>query len=202
MRFADWKFERKMRKQRAKRKYSDDMCWSIDYTLLEILPKMIETMRKQKHGYPDGIQFEEVETFPCNWVENSIKQIEKDFSKDDYEVDIQDPFTRWHLILMRICYCLQQADENQTEIENKYEYEYHKQLWRNVKDRTNLDEVFVPASYDKNGEVLTYKMNTAKVNEELEKNWLEESREIDMYRDNMKTEAFNLINKYFWDLWD
>lgn len=28
------------------------------------------------------------------------------------------------------------------------------------------------------------------------------TRKIDEYRDNMKTEAFNLINKYFWHLWD
>jgi RNA-splicing ligase RtcB len=32
--------------------------------------------------------------------------------------------------------------------------------------------------------------------------WLDEARRIDKYRDDMKTEAFNLINKYFWDLWD
>lgn len=118
----------KYKKQRVKRKYSDDMCWDLQYTLLEILPKMIETLRQGKHGYPEE-EFEEVDNFPHDWVQKSLKELEKDFDGKDYDKpDIKDQFTRWHLILKRISYCLIQADETQTEIKNKYQKEYDKQL--------------------------------------------------------------------------
>lgn len=41
--------ERKFAKQRVKNKYSEDMCWSLYNTMLEILPKMIDDLRKMKH---------------------------------------------------------------------------------------------------------------------------------------------------------
>lgn len=203
MKFSDWKYQKKMERQRAKRKYSDDMCWSIYDTLLEILPKMIETMRVQKHGYPDGIEFDEVKGFPCDWVRKQMEELEKEFSVSDYEQpDIADPFTQWHLILMRIVYCLTQADENQTEILNKYEEEYRKQLWKNVHDSKSFKDYIIPCKYDEKGKATLYKMNTSEVDKELEQNWLKETKNIGLYRDNMKTEALNLINKYFWNLWD
>ena len=127
--FKDIRYEHKMKKQRVKRKYSDDMCWDLQYTLLEILPKMIETLRKSKHSYPEE-QFEEVDTFPHSWVKTTLKELEEDFDKKDFDKpDIKDTFTRWHLILKRISYCLIQADETQTDIINEYEDEYHKQVW-------------------------------------------------------------------------
>ena len=73
-------YEYKMRKQRVKRKYSDDMCWDLQYTLLDILPKMIETLRKGKHSYPEK-EFEEVDTFPHTWVKDSLKKNRKRFCR-------------------------------------------------------------------------------------------------------------------------
>lgn len=198
----DYFYERKMKKQRVKRKYSDDMCWDLQYTLLDILPKMIETLRKGKYSYPEK-EFEEVDTFPYTWVKDTLKELEKDFTDKDYEKpDINNTFTRWHLILKRISYCLIQADETQTDIKNEYEDEYNKQRWSNIKDENNFDEYFIPVEYDKDNKPKLYKFNTHKVDEELSKKWLDTEKEIWKYRDNMKTEAFNLINKYFWTLWD
>ena len=114
----DYFYKRKMKKQRAKRKYSDDMCWDLQYTLLEILPKMIETLRKGKYSYPEE-KFEEVDNFPHDWIQRSLKELEKDFDKADFDKpNIKNQFTRWHLILKRMSYCLIQADETQTEIKN------------------------------------------------------------------------------------
>lgn len=207
---SDLKTQHKFKKQRAKRKFSDDMCYSVYDTLLELLPKMIETMRKYKNGYPE-LDFKEVDNFPVDWVQQSMKELEKEFNKKEFnKPDLKDPFTRWHLILMRISYCLIQADENQTSIINEYSEEYSNKLW-NIEDPYEENKLSTsqwfkkhtePIKFDENKKPKLYAFKFNKVNEDLTKKWLERDSEILKYRDDMKTEAFNLINNYFWNLWD
>ena len=47
----DKKREEKWAKQRATRGFSDDMVWSIDYTLLTLIPDMLEHLIKNMHGW-------------------------------------------------------------------------------------------------------------------------------------------------------
>lgn len=206
----DYFYERKMKKQRVKRKYSDDMCWDLQYTLLDILPKMIETLRKGKYSYPEE-KFEEVDNFPHDWIQQSLKELEKDFDKADFDKpNIKNRFTRWHLILKRMSYCLIQADETQTEIKNKYQKDYDKQLWGvddwEVEEKLSVKDWFKKHTYvskrDENGKPLLHAFDFKEVEPELRKNYWQEEERINTYRDDMKTEAFNLINKYFWNLWD
>lgn len=196
--------------QRITRKYSDDMCYSVNYTLLDILPKMIETMRKYKYSYPE-FKFEEVDNFSQDWINDQLKNLEIEYKQKDYELpSVEDPFTRWQLILKRISYCLIQANEDETKIENEYNEEYFNKLW-NIKDPLEEEKLSTkkwfekhtePIKFDENGKPKLYAFKLNKVNKELEKKWLERNNEILKYRDDMKTEAFNLINKYFWNLWD
>lgn len=196
----DWLYERKMKKQRAKRKYSDDMCWDLQYTLLQILPQMIETLRKAKHGYPAQLNFEEINNFPIKWVQEELSNLKEEYKEKDFdEPDIQDSFTRWQLTLKRISYCLKQADETQTNIFNPYEEEYNKQRWGQFKNFKDSTEVY---KHDNKGKPLLYKFKDVKIDSKLKENYFNKLDEIDKYRDDMKTEAFNLINKYFWNLWD
>lgn len=51
MKAQDKKREEKWAKQRAKRGFSDNWCWSIDYTLLKLIPDMVEQMGKNKNGW-------------------------------------------------------------------------------------------------------------------------------------------------------
>lgn len=208
--FKDIRYKHKMQKQRVKRKYSDDMCWDLQYTLLEILPKMIETLRQGKHGYPEE-KFEEVDNFPHDWVQQSLKELEKDFNEKDFDKpNIKDQFTRWHLILKRMSYCLIQADETQTEIKNKYQKEYDKQLWGvddwEAEEKLSIKEWFEKhtyvSKYNKNGNPILHTFDFKEVEPKLRENYWKEEERINTYRDDMKTEAFNLINKYFWNLWD
>ena len=208
--FKDIRYKHKMRKQRVKRKYSDDMCWDLQYTLLDILPKMIETMRKYKYSYPE-FKFEEIDNFPQDWINDQLKNLEIEYKQKDYELpSVEDPFTRWQLILKRISYCLIQADETQTDIKNEYEDEYYKQVWgiEDFKEENKLSakEWFKKhtevSKYDKDGKPLLHKFKLNKPDPKLQEKWLNRQEEIDTYRDNMKTEAFNLINKYFWNLWN
>lgn len=204
--FKDIKYKR----QRVKRKYSDDMCWDLQYTLLEILPKMVETLRQGKHGYPEE-KFEEVDSFPYSWVKTTLKELEKDFDGKDYDKpNIRDPFTRWHLILKRISYCLIQADENQVDIINPYQKEYDKQLWGidswEEENKLSVENWFKKHTYvskrDENGKPILHAFDFKEVEPKLKENYWQEDKKINTYRDDMKTEAFNLINKYFWNLWD
>lgn len=171
----EYMFNRKMAKQRAKRGFSDDMCWGMDYWFLETFPKMIINLRDMKNGYPE-LDFEEVEKFPIAWIKSTSKEIDEINKKDGYDIfDINDGFSRWQLILTRIAYCLIQANEESTEIKNEYEEEYFNQIFGNT---------------------------TNKNHKKLEKKYFDREEEIYKYRNEMKNEAFDLLKKYFWNLWD
>ena len=47
--FKDKFFEKKMKKQRYKRGYSDSDCWGMYYWLTDTFPKMIYNLRDMKH---------------------------------------------------------------------------------------------------------------------------------------------------------
>ena len=97
-----------------------------------------------------------------------------------------------------------------SNIINEYEDEYHKQVWGidDIEEENKLStkEWFKKhtevSKYDKNGKPVLHKFKLNEPDSKLKKKWLNRQEEIDTYRDDMKTEAFNLINKYFWNLWD
>ena len=45
--------------QRAKNGYSYQDCWSIDWYIADVLPKMIRTLKKNHHGHPQGLSEKE-----------------------------------------------------------------------------------------------------------------------------------------------
>lgn len=169
---GNYKFNKKMAKQRAKRGFSDDMCWNMYGWILETFPKMIINLRDMKNGYPE-LKFEEINDFSIDWIEKVCEQI------DDF--DIYDDFYKWQLILTRIAWCLEQANEETTCIKNEYEEEYFDKIFKN-------DYEFWE---NKNGE-----------DKELEEKYFSRLKDIAEYRNQMKDEAFDLIKKYFWNLWD
>lgn len=87
--FKEYKFERKMKKQRYKQGFSDSDCWNLHYWLTDTLPKMIYNLRDMKHGAPE-FEFEEFENLPLLWVNEQAKiytnKLEKDAEKgSDYD---------------------------------------------------------------------------------------------------------------------
>lgn len=200
---SDWFYERKYRRQRVKRKYSDDMCWDLNYTLLDILPDMIENLRQMKHSYPD-LKFEEVDNMPKDWVNIALISLELEFSIFDYEKpSLDDAFTRWHIILKRMAYCLREADK---DIPNKYEEEYNKASMPDTSNAKTFKQywntITEPIVFGENEKPRLYVFKTKKVDERISKKYFDEQERIENYKDDMKTEAFTLINKYFWNLWD
>lgn len=200
--FYKWRMNRQLKKK----KYNTDMCIDLYSTILEILPQMLETMRQHKLGAPE-LKFEEIETFPKDWLVDEIEFLKKEKTQDDNPFDINSIFDRYDLVIRRIIFCFKQADASQTEIINEYAKEYNDIVWGPKEDDENLTfkqwwkkhtEII---KYDEKGKPKLYKFKTNVAPKELEEKWLKRNNEIEEYRDRMKDEAFDLLKKYFWDLW-
>lgn len=206
----DWRFEKRMAKQRAKRGFSDNDCWGMHYWFCDTFPKMIRRLRDMKHGYPE-LPFEEIENFPLQWVAEASKEINDNKIKSGYEegVILDDTFDRWQLILTRIAWCLEQADEEKTEIENEYEKEYNRQVWgddsdieRNWSFKKWWAKHHVVEKYDEKGKPKLYRVITGTPDPEIKEKYWNRYEEIIKYREKCKDEAFDLLKKYFYNLWD
>ena len=210
--FKDWKFERKMKKQRYEQGYSDSDCWNLHYWLTETFPKMIYNLRDMKHGSP-CYEFEEFEELPLEWVNEYATKftelIEKEAQKgEDYDYSssicfwgssIEDRcFCRWWIILSRIAWCLEHASLD-LDVYNEYEEEYNKQFWSNT---NKLDDSIEVSNTDENGNPKTYKLKDSNTNEVLKRKYYAREDEILKEKEAYKNEALNLISKYFYNLWD
>ena len=172
-------FDLRMKCQRFRRGYASIDVWSMKYWFQETFPKMIIYLRDMKHGAPEE-KFEEVDNFPLLWVAEQSKILLEQKKKNGYEEEINlyngndKIFDRWWLVLSRIAYCLQESSEDQTTEINEYTEKFDKLTWVEQVD---------PDS-------------------ELREKWFNRDEEIAEYRDKMKDEAFDLLKKYFWHLWD
>lgn len=213
--FSDWRFNRRMARQRKKKGYSDNMCWGMHDWFTTTFPKMMIELRDMKHGAPE-YEFEEFDNFPLQWVEEQSKILleQKKKKGEDEELDFWGKdkiFDRWWMILSRIAYCLQESDEETCSLQNTYWEEYNRKVWnRGLSDeeidkmtfKEHWDFYYEVAERDEKGKPLTYKFRDFPEDEDLKKKWMDKEFELSKYRDSMKDEAFDLIKKYFWHLWD
>ena len=206
----DYRFDKRMARQRDKRGFSDNDCWGMCYWLCDTFPKMILNLRNMKNGYPE-LPFEEVENFPLQWVNDTAKEINELKVKFGYEegVVLDDTVDRWQLILSRIAWCLQQASDEITEIENEYREEYDKQVWGddyswNSKKSFKQwwEEHTEVVGKDEKGKPTLYQLKTNEPDEDLREKFWNREEEIAKYREGCKDEALDLIKKYFYHLWD
>lgn len=190
-------------KQYMKQGFKNSDLWSLDYFLSDTFARMIREFRKGKIGNPMGISFEDIKDFSIEFIEYSMKIIEDEFydsgyfNKKDNDaediIDLFDEFTQWSIILLRIAYCLEMTQEE--KYENEYSDEYFDQVfgkygWKSeqVKDETT-NKTF-------------YKIVTNKPDEELKKKFEDREEEIYDLREAYKDEAFKLLSKWFFNLWD
>ena len=210
-RFKDLFFEIRMSNQRRKKGYADCDCWGMNYWFSSTFAKMIRELRDMKHGHPE-LPFEEVDNFPVDWVEEMSKDIikvdeKKGFEEEDF--DIFDGFYRWQLILTRIAWCLEQASDEVTDLENEYEEEYNRQVWGDTFDDVGKnsfnnwwEDHMEVVSVDKKGKPKLYRLKTNEPDENIKEKYWKKEEENNKYREDMKNEAFDLLKKYFYNLWD
>ena len=233
----DWKFERRMAKQRQKRGYSNCDCWSLRDWFQTTFPQMILTLRDMKHGAPE-FEFEEFENLPLAWVTDVSQELIRQKQENGYEDDVnfwgdEKYFDRWWIILTRIAYCLILSSEECEEIKlldiiseknkktvvknpcatrtlecvkNEFYSEYNEAVWGKDDSVKNFKKWwgkhFVVEEYDEKGKPLSYRLVTNDPEPELKEKYWNREKEIAEYRDSLKNEAFDLLKKYFYNLWD
>lgn len=215
--FSEWKFDRRMAKQRAKRGFADDDCWGMVCWFTDTFVKMIRNLRDMKHGAPE-LEFEEFDNFPLLWVKERAEELRKyklEKGYDEGEIDFwgkEKYFDRWWMILDRIAWCLEQAEEDKNDTRetfNEYEEEYHKQVWGEEwysNDKKSfkewIDKFWTVSKRDEKGRPKLWTLTTNEPDEDLKKKYYDRIDEINKYKESCKDEAFDLIKKYFYHLWD
>lgn len=192
----EWNFERRMANQRKKKKYADCDCGGMHYWLTDTFADMFITLRDMKHGAPE-LDFEEFNNLPKEWLDKELAIYKEKQIKNGYDYNI-DIFAKWYIILTRISYCLKQANEDITDIVNEYAEDFTQAVWG---DDSFMDHM-VPCRFDSKGKPTCYELVTNEPSKELREKYFNREQEIFEYRDKMKDEAFDLIKKYFWNLWD
>ena len=199
-----------MKRQRKKRGYADCDCWEMRNYFATTLSKMFKELAKMKHGAPQA-EFEEFTSFPEKWVEENSKVLLEQKKKKGYEEKLdlygeEKYFDRWWFVLMRIAFCLEESDIDKDNIINEYEEEYHKQVFGERDDKTSFkkwwENSFEVVETDKKGKPKLYRLKTNEPDKDLEEKFWEREKEIEHYREACKDEAFDLIKKYFYYLWD
>lgn len=216
-RLSDLKFNLKMNFQRFCRGYADCDYWGFYDRFLYIVPLIIKDLRDYCHGSAE-CEYEEIESYSIDFIEYAKKEIEKGNHRagydtkeySDWKFDLYDHFIRYKIILTRIAWCLEQADETVTDIENEYQKEFNKQYWGDDSDIEGnkfsfskwFDKHSVVEKFDKKGKPMLHRIITNDVDEELKKKYWNRVEEIEKYRQERKDEAFDLMKKYFYTLWD
>lgn len=189
--------------QRARKGYSGYDLWGLDYYLQIMIPKAIMDFESTLHGSP-GLEFEEIDTFDYSWVikqyDEILKNLKKDKWFDEYsyedeafkELTLDNCYIKFRIILRRIAYCFTESNEELCSQVNEYEDEYLKQRFDDNED------LFIPLEDNPK----LYKLNVKKVDEELDYNYTKRQLEIEQYIEDMKNQAFELLSKYFFYLWD
>lgn len=190
--------------QRARKGYSSYDLWGLDYYLQIMIPKAIMDFESTLHGSPE-LEFEEIDTFDYSWVikqyDEILKNLKKDKWFDEYsyedeafkELTLDNCYIKFRIILRRIAYCFTESNEELCSQVNEYEDEYLKQRFNN-----NNEDLFIPLEDNPK----LYKLNVKKVDEELDYNYTKRQLEIEQYIEDMKNQAFELLSKYFFYLWD
>lgn len=52
IKLKEYLFDKKQRKQRKQKGFSDSDCWGLNYWLGDTFPKMIRNLRDMKNNYP------------------------------------------------------------------------------------------------------------------------------------------------------
>lgn len=196
--FNEYRFNKRMARQRYKRGFSDNDCWGMNYWLTSIFPKMILNLRDMKHGAPD-LPFEEFDKLPIEWKDTELQKYKIREETNGYTYEPDSIFTKWYILLTRMAYCLQEADEDK-EMYNPYKKEYDLAVWGPEfgKEKSFTD------FWNKHCEKVDggYIIKNNEPDPELRDKFFKCEEDNCRYKEQMKDEAMDLLKKYFYNLWD
>lgn len=196
--FNEHRFNKRMARQRYKRGFSDADCWGMNYWLVSTFPDMILHLRDMKHGAPE-LPFEEFDALPLEWKDQELQKYKYRQEQDGYEYEPDSIFTKWYILLTRMAYCLQEADEDK-EMYNPYKKEYDLAVWGPEfgKEKSFTD------FWNKHCEKVDggYIIKNNEPDPELRDKFFKCEEDNYHYKEQMKDEAMDLLKKYFYNLWD
>lgn len=186
-------FEERMTKQRAKRGFSDQDVWSIDWWFCETIAPMLRQLAKTSHGCP-------------TLDENG------DFTDNDHNSDVNiDVYAkRWEDTLLHMAYLADEMNEMKCSMKNPYDKDWHRicrafdKKYGDMGEKLMSEEARLEA--EKTGRYPCYLPDADPVHGEENRKIMdlhsEYSNKIIEYRDKCKNEFFELFSKYFNHLWD
>ena len=111
--------------QRVKKGYCDkDLMIGVNNWFLEMFPKVIDEIKKEKIGIPGIIHCEVIEEF--GFTLDGYWNINTDDMCEIHKQIDAEAEKRWHDILSRISFLLRETDERQCSKRNTYEEKYIK----------------------------------------------------------------------------
>lgn len=164
--------------QRITKGYCDKDVWEMYPHLQAIIPAMLSELRENHMGYP---------------VIN-----EKDTFEEGEE--------RWNKILDRMIFCFRESDESACTRLNPYEAE-HSAALEEFTDKYGFFGEGLKTEEEKEKEKSApgkrmHFMDELPEYKDISKKYFDYERKLDKYREQKKNEAFNLLKKYFFGLWD
>ena len=183
----------RMAKQRAKRGFSDEDVWSIDYWFCETISPMLKQLAKIKHGF------------------HTLDENGDFIYKEKLTTEESELFDkRWKDTILHMAYLADEMSETKCSMKNPYDKEFHRihrvfekkygfwgeKLWSEEDKKT---------AEGKGGHPWYGPEDDPNHGEEYRKiidAWYDCEKQIEEYRDKCKDEFFVLFSKYFRCLWD
>ncbi len=198
----------KYRCQRAGRGWSVKDTWSVYSWFSQIMPQMLEYLKENHLGFP-GILIEEY--LEAHGSELNMTYGEYNIWPDDKESEgykLREKINetcarRWSEILDRMIFLLRETDDCTCTVKNPYEEEYGRIREEFTKKYGFFGEKLLkPEDVSPDGATRYYSPSDLPEYKDTAELYYKECAKIDEYRDRCKTEAIDLFNKWFWDLWD
>lgn len=214
----DREFEIECKKQRAEKGYSKADVWGFNYWFTETLSKMLKDLADNHMGYPSEIDRQYFEKDKNElytqdygeWISvTKNKKQEKQKEKAWVQCDKE-----WTEILNRMSYLLDEMDEEKCSwnverniLVDKW-WKFHEQFSKEYGNGESL-RTEEEKRYDEEHNVYTHigpeRHPDKKFVKEYKKAWnnlFKFEKEMFKYRTKCKDELFDLLKKWFWNLWD
>lgn len=175
------KWDKKYRKQRYKRGYADEDLFSLDYWFSTTFVNMIEDFEKNVHGYPSANEFPELSKLDISWKQMNYNIIIEEMLNDRIEYNTKEelmeeyPITNDFIQWKLILKRIAYCLKESNEEYCSYKNKYSEDWINNWKDEPDI---------------------------ELADKYFKECDKIYNYQCKMVKEAFSLISKYYFALWD
>lgn len=194
----------KWSKQRIFRGYADCDVWNMFSYVEELMPAMLQYLKDNRMGSPSYLAYADKEEDKPHLMGDQIL-MDKKLSDDD-----KDGFSKshreWDKILDRMIFLWRELDEETCSKKNPYE-EAHMNALMEFSDKygflgQKLETEEEKEKLKNSGGHYVHSMSELPEYAEIDRLYMEEEKRLTDYRVKCKDEVFDMMKKYFFDLWD